>query len=149
MSHKSILRAVIKRAFDDVSLFYKSSKDKEAATYAKSALLWIQGADKKDPAILDEPALDQYMAFSNLCSVLRLPYAEMVTYATMIAEGTHEQFHETHPVIVWASDEHSDDAQTHNVHLANRAESFLRNEWVISTDSDFTRGEHKCEDSER
>lgn len=137
MSHRSILRAVIKRAFDDVSLFYKNSKDKEALSNAKSALLWIQGKDKKNPRVLDDSSLDEFMSFRNLCRVLRLPYFEMVTYATMMAEGTHEQFHKTHPVIVWASDESRDDAQSHNIYLADRAEGFLRSQWILSTPDDY------------
>ena len=150
MSYKSILRAVIKRAFDDVALFYKGSKDREALSHAKSALLWIQGKDKKNPNILDDSSLDEFMSFHNLCRVLRLPYTEMVTYATMMSEGTHEQFYKTHPVIVWSSDEHRDAAQAHNVYLADRAESFLRAEWILSTgddynDSDFKRKDRGCQ----
>ena len=146
MSYKCILRAVIKRAFDDVSLFYKNSKDKEALSTAKSALLWIQGKDRKNPRVLDDASLDEFMSFRNICRVLRLPYFEMVTYANMMAEGTHEQFHKIHPVIVWASDESRDDAHSHNIYLADRAEGFLRSQWVLSAtdDHDSEVDNRKC-----
>lgn len=134
MSHESVLRAVIRRAYEDLSLIYKKPGDSESQRLAEHARLWIFGLNINSSVRFEDERLDDFMSFKNLCESLRLPYYEMITYAEKVVEGEHEQFRKNHRVIVWSTDEYSRSAFEDNISIGVRAESVLRAERIISTE---------------
>ena len=101
MGSEDLLRAVIKRAFDDLSLLHKRSDDPDSHALAEYARVWIFGVETASGP------LDDFMGFKNLCESLRLPYHEMIKYAKTLVEGEHEQFRENKRAIVWSSEEYT------------------------------------------
>lgn len=136
MGYESVLRAVIRRAYEDLSLIYKKPKDQESRRLAEHARLWIFGQGGNMSSDPEDEILDNFMSFKNLCESLKLPYSEMITYAEKVIEGEHEQFRKNQRVIVWSSEEHSWGALEDNISIGLRAESVLRTERIISTDYD-------------
>lgn len=136
MSHESVLRAVIRRAYEDLSLIYKKPNDSESQRIAEQARLWIFGQNGNVAVSLEDERLDDFMSFKNLCESLRLPYYEMITYAEKVVEGEHEQFRENQRIVVWSTNEYSWSAFEDNVSIGIRAESVLRAERLINTQCD-------------
>ena len=73
MSHESVLRAVIRRAYEDLSLIYKKPGDSESQRLAEHARLWIFGLNINSSVRFEDERLDDFMSFKNLCESLRLP----------------------------------------------------------------------------
>lgn len=142
MGHESVLRAVIRRAYEDLSLIYRKPEDSESQRLAEQARLWIFGQNGSIAVSPEDERLDDFMSFKNLCESLRLPYYEMITYAEKVVEGEHEQFRENQRAIVWSTDEYSWSAFEDNISIGIRAESVLRAERIISAQCDVA-----CEDS--
>lgn len=136
MGHESVLRAVIRRAYEDLALIYKKPKDPESQRLAEQARLWIFGESGLSAVDEEEVKLNDFMSFKNLCESLRLPYYEMITYAEKVVEGKHEQFSKNRRVVVWSTDEYSWSAFEDNFSIGLRAESVLRAEWIINTERD-------------
>ena len=138
MSHESVLRAVIRRAYEDLSLIYKKPNDSESQRIAEQARLWIFDQNGNVAVSLEDERLDAFMSFKNLCESLRLPYYEMITYAEKVVKGEHEQFRENQRIVVWSTDEYSWSAFEDNVSIGIRAESVLRAERLINTQCDVS-----------
>lgn len=139
MGHECVLRAVIRRAYEDLALIYKKPKDPESLRLAEQARLWIFGESCVSAIDEEEEKLNDFMSFKNLCESLRLPYYEMITYAESVVEGKHEQFSKNQRVVVWGTDEYSWSAIEDNFSLGLRAESVLRDEWIIDAECDVER----------
>ena len=130
MSHEGLLRAVIRRAYEDLSLIYKKPKDSESQILAEHARLWIFDQSSDTRVSQEGDRLDNFMSFKNLCESLRLPYYEMITYAEKVVEGEHDQFRENKRIVVWDTDEYSWNALEDNICAGLRAEGVLRAEWI-------------------
>jgi len=133
VNHEYVLRAVIKRAYEDLSLLYKKPHDEESQRLAENARLWIFGISVSKDCSSEGSDLDEFMSLRSLCESLRLPYYEMIAYADKVVRGEHEQFRESKRVIVWSTDEYSRGAVEHNIGMGARAESFLRAERTVNT----------------
>lgn len=80
-SEIALLASVVKRAFDDIELRYKSSG---SVLYAKKAVDWINGSS------LIEDDLDKFMSFSCICDTLGWPEEELIELATKLYEGEYD-----------------------------------------------------------
>jgi len=80
-SEIALLAAVVKRAFDDIELRYKSSG---SVSYAKKAVDWINGIS------LSEGELDHFMSFHSICFALGWPKDDLVRLACKLYEGEYE-----------------------------------------------------------
>lgn len=80
-SEVTLLAAVVKRAFDDIELRYKSSG---SVTYARKAVDWINGVS------LSEGELDKFMSFHNICLTLGWPKEDLIRLARKLYEGEYD-----------------------------------------------------------
>jgi len=77
----ALLASVVKRAFDDIGLRYRSSG---SMTYAKKAVDWIAGTG------IVEGNLDKFMSFSEICETLGWPEKELINLAYKLYEGEYD-----------------------------------------------------------
>ena len=80
-SEIALLASVVKRAFDDIELRYKSSG---SVTYAKKAVDWITGS------CIEEGYLDDFMSFRSICETLGWPEKELIALAHKLYEGEYD-----------------------------------------------------------
>jgi hypothetical protein len=87
----ALLASVVKRAFDDIGLRYRSSG---SMAYAKKAVDWITGS------CAVESNLDKVMSFSTICETLGWPEKELINLANKLYEGEYDSVKRIRPDVL-------------------------------------------------